>query len=149
MFKKYLTLLFISIPFLFIAQDQGLAVDDSKEVLTEMSSSVAAATETAKELGLDEKIDKTFGEYTGWFVEGIFYEIPFSDSLKVPWVLIVLIFGALYFTLYFKFINVRGFKTSINIVRGKYDDLEENQKISYKTEKNKGKLSAIDIKIVD
>jgi len=28
-------------------------------------------------------------------------------------------------------------------------DLEENQKISYKTEKNKGKLSAIDIKIVD
>jgi alanine or glycine:cation symporter, AGCS family len=129
MFKKYLTLLFISIPFLFIAQDQGLAVDDSKEVLTEMSSSVAAATETAKELGLDEKIDKTFGEYTGWFVEGIFYEIPFSDSLKVPWVLIVLIFGALYFTLYFKFINVRGFKTSINIVRGKYDDLEENQEV--------------------
>ncbi|MEN8811549.1 MAG: alanine:cation symporter family protein, partial [Flavobacteriales bacterium] len=94
-----------------------------------MSSSVAAATETAKELGLDEKIDKTFGEYTGWFVEGIFYEIPFSDSLKVPWVLIVLIFGALYFTLYFKFINVRGFKTSINIVRGKYDDLEENQEV--------------------
>ena len=28
-------------------------------------------------------------------------------------------------------------------------DLEENQKISYNTENNKGKLSAIDIKLVD
>ena len=28
-------------------------------------------------------------------------------------------------------------------------DLEENQKISYNTESNRGKLSAIDIKLVD
>ena len=83
----------------------------------------------AEEMGIDKKIDMTFGDYTGWFVSGIFYEIPFSETLKVPWVLIVLILGALYFTIYFKFINVRGFKTSINIVRGKYDDLEENHEV--------------------
>ncbi len=92
-------------------------------------SSIKSFVLQANKMGIDKKIDMAFGSATGWFVSTIFYEIPFSDSLSVPWVLIVLIFGALYFTLYFKFINVRGFKTSINIVRGKYDDLEENHEV--------------------
>ncbi|WP_047544985.1 alanine/glycine:cation symporter family protein [Psychroserpens sp. Hel_I_66] len=73
-----------------------------------------------------EKIDATFKEYTGWFVEGIFYEIPFTDTFQIPWVLIVLIGGALYFTIYFKFINFTGFKTAIQVVRGKYEDIEKH-----------------------
>jgi AGCS family alanine or glycine:cation symporter len=78
----------------------------------------------AQEQGLDEKIDQAFGDATGGFVSFIFYAIPFSEEIQVPWVLIVLIGGALFFTAYFKFINVRGFGTAINIVRGKYDDIE-------------------------
>lgn len=81
----------------------------------------------AQEKGIDEKIDETFGAYTGWFVELIFYSIPFTEAIKVPWVLIVLVFGALYFTLYFKLINFRGFFTAINIVRGKYDEIESGE----------------------
>lgn len=78
----------------------------------------------AAEKGLDQKIDEAFGAYTGWFVNLIFYAIPFSDEIQIPWVLIVLVLGALYFTIYFKLINIRGFWTSINIVRGKYDEIE-------------------------
>lgn len=78
----------------------------------------------AVELGLDEKIDKAFGNATGWFVNAIFYQIPFSDTVSVYWVLFPLIIGATYFTFYFKLINFTGFGKSINIVRGKYDDLE-------------------------
>ena len=79
----------------------------------------------AVEKGMDQKIDEAFGNATNWFVEGIFWAIPFSDTIQIPWVLIVLILGALYFTIYFKFINFRGFFTSVGIVRGKYDNLEE------------------------
>ena len=78
----------------------------------------------ATELGLDEKIDLWFGNATGWFVSAIFYEIPFSDTVSVYWVLFPLIIGATYFTFYFKLINFTGFGKSINIVRGKYDSLE-------------------------
>ncbi len=156
--------------------------------------------------GIDQIIDEKFGEYTGGFVEVIFYQIPFgsvtedvtidlsgdstyyaskkigfeekndsvffsnipmSDSrvaeelgikqennaikvsessfavaksdiadlgkvtltakaphTKIFWVLIVLIAGALFFTFYFKLINVTGFLTAIRIVRGKYDHIE-------------------------
>lgn len=78
----------------------------------------------AQEKGLDQKIDEAFGSATGWFVEFIFYQIPFTPEISVYWVLFPLILGAIYFTFYFNLINFRGFFTAINIVRGKYDDLE-------------------------
>ena len=92
------------------------------------------------EKGIDQVIDEKFGNATGWFVEAIFYQIPFTDTISVYWVLFPLIIGAIYFTIYFNFINFSGFVTSINIVRGKYDDLEgrENNKVE------KGKTSFID-----
>ncbi len=73
-----------------------------------------------------DSIDATFKDYTGWFVDAIFYEIPFSDTFQIPWVLIVLIGGALFFTFYFKFINFTGFLTAIQVVRGKYEDIEKH-----------------------
>lgn len=81
----------------------------------------------SQEIGLDEKIDQAFGNATGWFVEFIFYQIPFSDEIRIYWVLFPLILGATYFTFYFNLINFRGFFTSINIVRGKYDDLDHHE----------------------
>lgn len=96
--KKLLTLLFAIVPMLTFAQEKGL----------------------------DQKIDEAFGKATGWFVNFIFYQIDFGGGVKVFWVLFPLILGALYFTIYFKFINVRGIVTSINIVRGKYDDLDHD-----------------------
>lgn len=83
----------------------------------------------AVEKGLDQQIDEGFGWATGWFVNFIFYQIPFTDDIKVFWVLFPLIIGALYFTFYFKFINFRGFFTSVNIVRGKYDDIDHHESL--------------------
>ncbi len=78
------------------------------------------------EKGIDQIIDEKFGWATGWFVEAIFYQIPFTDTISVYWVLFPLILGALYFTIYFNFINFRGFLMSVNIVRGKYDDVDKD-----------------------
>ncbi|MDC8000144.1 alanine/glycine:cation symporter family protein [Aequorivita todarodis] len=80
----------------------------------------------AQETTASEKVDAIFQKYTGWFVNLIFYEIPFSESFQIPWVLIVLIGGALYFTFYFKLINITGFGTALRVVRGKYEDIEKH-----------------------
>ena len=80
-----------------------------------------------QEAGIDQKIDEAFGDATGWFVNFIFYQIDFGGGVKVFWVLFPLIIGALYFTFYFKFINFSGFFTSVNIVRGKYDELDQSE----------------------
>jgi len=95
----------------------------NKKLLTIISLIVPVLT-FAQEKGLDQQIDEAFGNATGWFVNFIFYQIPFSESIKIYWVLFPLILGATYFTFYFNFINFKGFFTSIKIVSGKYDDLE-------------------------
>jgi AGCS family alanine or glycine:cation symporter len=79
------------------------------------------------EKGIDQIIDEKFGDATGWFVQAIFYKIPFPGGIDIYWVLFPLILGALYFTIYFKLINFRGIKTSINIIRGKYDDIDHHE----------------------
>jgi len=52
-------------------------------------------------------------------------------AVKVPFVLIWLIVGAVIFTLYFKFINIRGFKLAINVVSGRYTDPKEKGEVSH------------------
>ena len=78
----------------------------------------------AVQVGMDEKINQLFAQYTTWFVDLIFYQIPFTASIQIPWVLVVLFVGAVSFTFYFKGINLTRFLTAIRIVRGQYDHLE-------------------------
>lgn len=75
---------------------------------------------------LPHQINRIFKEYTTWFNDFIFYKIPFSSGFQVPWVVLFLIGGAVYCTLYFRLINISGFRTAIRVVRGKYDDLEND-----------------------
>jgi len=80
----------------------------------------------AQEQTTTEIVDTIFRKYTSWFVNAIFYEIPFSETVKVPWVLFVLIGGAVYFTLTFKFVQFRLFGISIKTVRGKFDEIDHH-----------------------
>lgn len=79
----------------------------------------------SQELSASDKMDAYFDKYTGWFVELIFYELNIA-GFSIPWVLIVLIGGALYFTIYFRLINITKFKTAIRVVQGKYEDIEKH-----------------------
>ena len=69
----------------------------------------------------------------GWLTMGIFafaiYFIP--DEVNFPLVVMWLIMGALFFTFYFKFINVKGLKHSIDITRGKFDHPETVGEVSH------------------
>lgn len=45
-----------------------------------------------------------------------------EQTIKMPFMVIWLVLGAIFFTLRFRFINFRGIKHSIELVRGKYND---------------------------
>lgn len=80
----------------------------------------------AAEEGLDKKIDNFFrpiADFTGKYV---FYPIQLGDY-SVPIVLIVLILGALFFTIYFRFANFTLFRTAIKVVKGDYDDIDHHE----------------------
>lgn len=78
----------------------------------------------AQEKGLDQKIDEWFSPFADAFDAAIFFPVYQSDSITIPFVLVLLVGSALFFTIYFKFPNILHFKTAINVVRGKYDDVD-------------------------
>ncbi|MBL4585505.1 MAG: D-alanine glycine permease, partial [Flavobacteriales bacterium] len=81
-----------------------------KRILTLFAATLLPMLTFAQDsMGLDEKIDYYFGLATGWFVNLIFYQIPFTDDIKVFWVLFPLIIGALYFTIIFRVPGIRLF----------------------------------------
>ncbi len=63
--------------------------------------------------------------------EAVYDENGDQRESPIPLVVIWLIIGAVAFTIYMKFINIRGFKHAINIVRGKYDDPNHKGEVSH------------------
>ena len=85
----------------------------------------------SQEKGLDQRIDEAFQPVSDFFSEVIFFSIG-----ENPFVIYLLVGSALFFTLYFVFPNIRYFLTSINVVRGKYDEVEKDENSS-----NEGEVS--------
>ena len=79
----------------------------------------------SKEMSIDEKIESGFKPFADWIGHKVFYPISIA-GIDVPIVLIVLLSGALFFTLYFKFANIRLLGVAINAAKGKYDDVDHH-----------------------
>ncbi|MBN1650140.1 MAG: alanine:cation symporter family protein, partial [Bacteroidales bacterium] len=50
---------------------------------------------------------------------------------QIPMIVAWLVLGALFFTFYMGFINIRGFKHSLDVVRGKYDNPDDAGEVSH------------------
>ena len=86
---------------------------------------------SAQNKGLDQRIDEAFQPISDFFSYYVFY--PIGDY---PFVIYLLVGSALFFTLYFVFPNIKYFWTAINVVRGKYDELEKTD-----SDSNDGEVS--------
>ncbi|MCL6267983.1 alanine/glycine:cation symporter family protein [Flagellimonas myxillae] len=80
---------------------------------------------TAQEKGLDERVNDAFMPFATWWEGFVLTSIPIGEY-NMPIVLILLIFGATFFTIAFKFPNITKFPLAINTVRGKYDELDHH-----------------------
>ena len=74
--------------------------------------------------GIDERINQAFQPISDFWEALIFHEF-FGTGF--PTVIVLLVGGAAFFTLYFGFINIRGFGLSIRTVMGRYDNLDDDR----------------------
>ncbi|GAB3177238.1 alanine/glycine:cation symporter family protein [Telluribacter humicola] len=83
--------------------------------------------------GLDKKINDVVQPATDFVSSIVFYPIQLGDTeaTNMPLVIIFLLLSAILFTVYFKFINVRGLRTSIETVQGKYSDPTNAGEVSH------------------
>jgi len=82
------------------------------------------STTVAKKVGIDEKIDKAFKPVADKWEGIVMYPVNIAGN-QVPIVVLLLVVGALFFTLRFSFVNIRQFGLATRVVRGKYDELEK------------------------
>ena len=80
----------------------------------------------AQEVGLDEQINDAFMPIATAWENLVLSPVPIG-SYNVPLVLILLVIGASFFTLYFKFPSITQFITAIQTVRGKYDSVDHHE----------------------
>lgn len=85
---------------------------------------LSIAQETA-EKGLDEKVNDAFMPFAIWWENTVLTPIPIA-GYDIPIVLILLILGATFFTIYFKVPGISKFGLAINTVRGKYDEMDQH-----------------------
>lgn len=81
----------------------------------------------SQEKGLDEKFNEWFKPISDAWGGIVFYPVTFPGGVQMPLVIILLLSAGLIFTVIFKFVNFRLFPTAINIVRGKYDDVDHHE----------------------
>ena len=90
----------------------------------------------SKAATLSETIDSFFKPIVeNYLVPVIFWDpiraMGFDVGASVPIVVVWLVFGAIYFTFRMNFINIRGFKHAIGLVKGDYDDPNDKGEVSH------------------
>lgn len=114
-----------------------------------------AETSTQKTSELNRVMDVIFGEINGVVGTVLFFDVAFGSiqvdevtrdgapvldpetgeqqkkTIVIPLIVFVLAFGAIFFTFWYRFINLRGFRHSIDVIRGRYDDPNDTGEISH------------------
>lgn len=80
--------------------------------------------------GFDASIDAIFRPIAKGFSDIVFFAVPIGDT-EVPWVVAWLVAGAVFCTVYFRFINLRAFGHALRLVRGDFDDPDDPGDVSH------------------
>jgi len=143
---------------LFIFQPQAQAQNTNTTdtlAVTQQGLVVADRYETTdQKLNISQRIDRAFTPIVDFLDHILFWDplatfglydpIIYDDAgnplltkkgkpvkTKIPLVVLWLIFGALTFTIVLKFINIRGFKHAIQLIRGDYDNPAHKGEVSH------------------
>ena len=87
---------------------------------------IALAQDEAASQGFLGSLDAAFSQFVGTIFSVLFFSVG-----GFPLIVLWLIVGAIFFTLRMGFINIRAFRHAIDVVRGKYDDPNEEGEVSH------------------
>lgn len=103
----------------------------SHKALTAAAALMAASSAAHAQIAqtIDEAINTALSPISDFVAGIIFYSVPIA-GVSFPLIVGWLILAATVFTLYFGFIQFRGFKHSIDVVRGRYDNPKDAGEVS-------------------
>lgn len=116
-----------------IPYDTKYSISRSEEGYLVLSPEGTAATIPYGEPGSIDgfEFSVTENEGSAYSMASGTYTFELKEIMFLPLSIIILILGAIFFTVYFKFVNVRKIGLSLDIVRGKYTDPTEKGEVSH------------------
>jgi len=97
-------------------------------------SQTASAADGAKQ-SIENAVNGVVAPITDAISKVLFYPIPLDWLVKgapgIPVIVLWLFSGAMFFTVYMRFINLRGFGQALRIVSGKYDNPEDPGEVTH------------------
>jgi len=86
-------------------------------------------------ISMGQKINDLFEPAVGFLAQIFFWDpvkaLGFDIGSDVPIIVVWLVIGAIFFTFRMNFINIRGFRHSIQLVQGKFDNPEDKGEVSH------------------
>ena len=79
---------------------------------------------------IDYRIDHLVSPIVSFIHKYVFFDIPIGEY-KIPFVVIWLVVGATIFTIYMSFVNLRGFRHALDVVRGRFDNPNDPGEVSH------------------
>ncbi len=73
-------------------------------------------------------VDSFIGKINGVWGSILFWPVP---PIGLPFILVIMVLGGIFFTFRFGFVNVKLFRHSIDVIRGKYDNPDDEGEISH------------------
>ncbi|HUV23702.1 MAG TPA: alanine/glycine:cation symporter family protein [Gammaproteobacteria bacterium] len=89
-----------------------------------------AGSHSSAQAGIDDAINSATAPIATLIGQIVFFKIPIFGA-QLPVVVLWLVVGAVFFTFYMGFINLRGFKHAIQLVRGDYADPNSSGEVSH------------------
>ena len=89
-------------------------------IIVLISCITSSYAQVSEEPTIDDRINNAMAPATQAISDIVFFSFPITDDIDMPFILIWLMGGAILFTFYLKFINLRGFGHALDIVKGKY-----------------------------
>ena len=133
--QRYLRYLPLCLALVILSPMESLRAEQAEPDQANSANNQSAETSQPEEENTDSlqgKLNTVLEAVVGFMGAVLFYEVPLLiDDHTAPLVLLVLIFGGIFFTIRFGFINVRLFSHSINVIRGKYDKPEDEGEITH------------------
>ena len=114
-----------------------LVLDSEGTLRNTVGEAAAYATREGKWITVEWKDGKIVGEDGKEVdlrasVEALEETLSYEEGTSsIPFVVVILVVGSVFFTFWYGWINVRGFKHSIDVIRGKYDNPEDKGEISH------------------
>lgn len=95
-----------------------------------LSAVAPASAQAAEQSWIRESIarlDAAFGSIVSAMASVLFADL----GTKIPLIIWVLVLGGIYYSFYFGWISLRGFRHAIDVLRGRYDDPNDPGEISH------------------